>query len=152
MNFENEKYEYMLHTWGGFYNAEHKKVHAKEPGYFFFDTKEELNAFLVDLREIENDLKAYHLATTIEEGKHVRYRTIAKMKLVYEGTAYDYEEDFGCAYPPESAHYMFEDGNYACDCNRSLFLKRKYGELIEELDCGRTIEMKDFEVLQVREW
>lgn len=33
--------------------------------------------------------------------------------------------------------------NYSCDCNRSEFL-RNLGVPIDELDCGDTIEMKNF--------
>ena len=36
--------------------------------------------------------------------------------------------------------YMWEDGNYGCDCNRSLFAQR-YGWDIPELPCGDTIEL-----------
>ena len=36
--------------------------------------------------------------------------------------------DFGYEYEEESAIFMFEDGNYSCDCNRSLFIQREYGD------------------------
>ena len=26
-------YEYLLHTWGGFYNEEHKNIHDENGGY-----------------------------------------------------------------------------------------------------------------------
>jgi hypothetical protein len=40
---------------------------------------------------------------------------------------------------------MFEEGNYSCDCNKSLFLSEKYAE-IEEWDCGDKIELKNLTV------
>ena len=95
-------------------------------------------------------MNAFYLATTIEEGKHVRYKTIAKMKLKYNGKEYDYQEDFGYAYPIESAEYMFKDGNYSCDCNKSLSLNRKYGDEVPVKGCGDEIELIEFEVLQVK--
>ena len=85
------------------------------------------------------------LAISTEEGEHVRYRTIAKMVFSYQGKEYPYEYDFGFAYPAEIAEYMFTEGNYACDCNRSNFLSSRY-EGFQEMECGDEIEMKYFEV------
>ncbi len=87
---------------------------------------------------------------TIEEGYKTRYRTVAKMKMLYNGKTYDYEEDFGYAYGAESAKFMFEDGNYGCDCNRSLFLNRKYGKECPTKECGYEIEITEFSVEYVK--
>jgi len=40
----------------------------------------------------------------------------------------------------ESAHFLWTDGNYACDCNRELFFARAGGEdpTLEEVQCGDT--------------
>lgn len=47
-------------------------------------------------------------------------------------------------YPAESAVWMFTEGNYACDCNRSLFIREQFGKnAIPELSCGNTIELID---------
>lgn len=150
MDFSKEKYEYMLHTWGGFYNVEHVKIHGKKPGYFFFYSMKELKDYEFDLKQIEKELGAHVLMTHIEEGQHVRYKTIAKMKFLFNGKTYDYQEDFGYAYPLESAKFMFEDGNYACDCNRSLMLSRKYRDVTPVEVCGYEIDMIDLEILQVK--
>jgi len=72
--------------------------------------------------------------------------TTVTMVFVYNGNEYPYEYDFDVEYPEEAAHYMFEDGNYSCDCNRSTFLHSKYGDVIPCMDCGNTIGMKDFKV------
>jgi hypothetical protein len=77
------KYEYMLHTWGGFYNKEHQEKHGYREGYFWFDTKEAREAYISELKEVEQRLKAFCLAMSTEEGEHVRYRTIAKMVFTY---------------------------------------------------------------------
>lgn len=72
------------------------------------------------------------------------YRTVAFMSLVTpDGSEYAYCDDFGYGYSAGSARYMYEEGNYSCDCNRSEFL-RNLGVPIDELDCGDTIEMKKF--------
>ena len=150
MDFKNEKYEYMLHTWGGFYNEEYAKKHGKRGGYFFFDTMEQLQEYLNELKAIKKEMNASHLLAEISEGQNVRYKTIARMKMKYNGKEYNYEYDFGYAYPVDSAHYMFEDGNFACDCNRSAFLQAEYGDEIQEKDCGDEIEITEFQVLQVK--
>lgn len=145
-----DQYKYMLHTWGGFFNEEFKNIHGQEPGYEFFDSMEELNKRLDYLKSIELSLSANYLAHDIKEGFDVLYRTIAKMNLIYKGKKYPYEYDFGFAYPIEAAEYIFEDGNYACDCNRSNFLHKRYPEVPEDLECGEEIEMEDFEVTLVK--
>jgi hypothetical protein len=75
-----------------------------------------------------------------------QYRTVATMVFVLpDGKRQDYVYDFGYGYPKDSAMYMFEDGNYSCDCNRSLFLSR-IGVDIEELNCGDTIQMENLQI------
>jgi hypothetical protein len=42
---------------------------------------------------------------------------------------------------------MFVDGNYSCDCNRSLLLQKEYGdEAIPELACGDEIVLKEYHI------
>lgn len=149
MDFTNEKHEYMVRLWGGFFNEEHKVKHGREPGYYFFDTAKDRESFLATLRTEEEALGAMSLAQSRYDGRHVRYKTVAKMGFVYQGKEYELEYDFGYAYPVDAAHYMFKDGNYACDCNRSLFLAEKHGGF-PELDCGHEIELTAFQVVQVR--
>lgn len=149
MDFANEKHEYMVHLWGGFFNEEHKARHGRESGYYFFDTAEERDRFVSTLHAEEEAFDAKYLAQDNADGRHVRYKTVAKMRLVYQGKEYALEHDFGYAYPVDAAHYMFEDGNYSCDCNRSLFLAEKY-EGFPELDCGHEVELAAFQVVRVR--
>lgn len=50
-------------------------------------------------------------------------------------------------YPADSAIWMFTEGNYACDCNRSLFIRRQFGDnSIPELPCGNQIELIDYHI------
>ena len=50
-------------------------------------------------------------------------------------------------YPQDSAIWMFTEGNYACDCNRSLFIQQQFGEdAIPELPCGDTIELLEYHI------
>ena len=65
----------------------------------------------------------------------------------YKDKTFVLTEDFGKDYLAESAEYMFTEGNYACDCNRSLFIRRQYGEgSLPELKCGYEIELVDYHI------
>ena len=48
--------------------------------------------------------------------------TIVRVADNYFSTYY-YSEDYGC-----KSSYIWEEGNYACDCNRELFFARGRGE------------------------
>lgn len=79
------------------------------------------------------------------EGEFAMQRTVAYMTLTLpDGRSFRISYEFGFGYPEHAAHYMFHVGNYACDCNLSLFL----GDVMDiaEFDCGDTIKMTDFEV------
>lgn len=139
------KYEYMLQTWGGFYNDEYREKHGYTGGYFWFDTAEERQRYISELREAEDKFGARILVIDIKEGSDLRQRTVAKMTFSYMGREYQHEEDFGFAFPEENARYMFNEGNYSCDCNRSLRIQERYADF-PELGCGNGIVMSDFRI------
>lgn len=66
------KYEYLVYTWGGFYNEEHAIKHGLKSGNHFFDTAEERLKYINQLKEIEIDLNARHLVYTTTEGYNCR--------------------------------------------------------------------------------
>lgn len=149
---EAGKYEYMLHTWGGFYNDEHKEKHGFKEGYFWFNSNEARQKYIDILKVVESEHNARFLITDLKDGFNLHSRTIAKMILVYNGKEYPFEYDFGYAYEAKNARFMFHDGNYSCDCNRKLFLHREYEAELGKCDfdedaCGNEIEMKNFEVI-----
>ena len=146
MDVVAEKYEYYLGSWGGIYNDD---LIAKNLGIterdFWFDNDEERANFKTKLQTFA---KAHGqcICFKASEGFDVRKRTIAKMVMVFpNGKKYPFEYDFGYGYEPESAEYMFFDGNYSCDCNKSSFLSEKYPE-ITEMGCGDEIFLEDFKV------
>jgi hypothetical protein len=135
-------YEYYLKIWGGAMETIQKELGVKEKDHWFH-TKEERDAFI-------NKLKPYNhlgLAYSKEEGEDVRKRTIVKLHVKYKGEEYTFEYDFGYAYSIDNAKFMFEDGNYSCDCNLSIFIKEKYPDF-PELDCGNEVEYISIEVVQ----
>lgn len=138
------KYEYAFKTWGGFYNEEFKKLHGREQGTFYFDTRDERDAEVFVLESLKTLYcpNAMNLVIQKFEGDFARYSTVAKLKFGYNNAVYYLDFDFGPAYPFSGAIFMFTEGNYSCDCNRSLFLKKKYPEAFpNELPCGNKIEL-----------
>lgn len=151
MNEITEKYEYLLKTWGGFYNKEHQDIHGFEEGYFWFDTQEERKEYIDKLKKTEEELKALYVMTVLSEGYFTRYKTIAKVILIYKDKKYPVDYNFGFNYPERSAEFMWLDGNYSCDCNRSRFIRENYGkDSIPELNCGNEILLESIVIVKER--
>lgn len=142
----SKEYEFYLGFWGEITND---KLVERELGIekrdFWFNTEEERIRFKAKLAAVAKKYKVI-IAFKEKEGRQVRFRTVAKMVMVLpDRREFPYEYDFGYAYGPESARFMFEDGNYACDCNRSLFISKEHPE-IKEWPCGDEIRLKNFMV------
>ena len=139
--------EYMAHIWGGAWNENanpsiEKDLEIKE-GYHYFKTEEERDRFLKLIKQYKYLNQG--LVWDLKEGEMTHKRTIFVADLKYKDMVYTIHCDFGYEYPEEEAIFMFEDGNYSCDCNRSLFIQDEYGEnAIQELDCGEEIEMLNY--------
>ncbi len=54
------------------------------------------------------------------------------LKDIITGKSAIYEDEFANDYPLDAIEFMYSEGNYCCDCNRSLFLAKALGE--EDLD------------------
>jgi len=72
--------------------------------------------------------------------------TVAYVTLEYNHKEYKITENFGENYSSESARFMFEDGNYGCDCNLSQFIKSQCDDNFPLLECGHTINIKNIRV------
>jgi len=146
MSTDHQTPPFHLSFWGSFNNdGLATKLLETEARDFWFETSDERQRF----RERVESLAARHGHLVVfaeSNGPLCRKRTVVVMVLRYEGKDYDLEYDFGFGYSAESAHYMFHEGNYACDCNRSLFLHQRYPEVPELEQCGDTILMVSFEV------
>ena len=137
--------EYMAHIWGGAWNKDANPSIEKDLGikesYHYFKTKEERDRFLKLIKQYSSQ----GLVWDLREGEMTHKRTIFVADLKYKDMVYTIHCDFGYEYPEEEAIFMFEAGNYSCDCNRSLFIQDEYGEnAIDELDCGEEIEMLNY--------
>ena len=101
------------------------------------------------------DLGTYFVRATLYDGKGWIQRINTAYRFCY-GTEEDSPLDASVIKPPWSSEdelistmeSMYSEGNYSCDCNRSLFLARAYQqpEPIETL-CRETIRIKKFEIL-----
>ena len=68
-------------------------------------------------------------------------KTIAKVTFKYREIVYEVKvplNGFDCE---ESVTFAFDEGNYSCDCNRSLFIQQQCDPDFEEMDCGGEIEL-----------
>lgn len=89
-----------------------------------------------------------------DDGERIepRSRTVARIVLRWpDGRAVTIEQSFGYGYSAHGAEFMYRDGNYACDCNRRLFMWRQEGlseDAIDALDnpCGDTIELVSLDI------
>ena len=63
------------------------------------------------------------------------------LKLEYKNKTYpiryEYEDIFN-----DSIKFLWEEGNYSCDCNRSIFIRRNCDSKFKKLKCGETIHLK----------
>jgi len=50
-------------------------------------------------------------------------------RVTYEDELYDTDD-------PDADLYIWDEGNYACDCNRALFVARAKGRKDPNLQCG----------------
>lgn len=102
------KYQYHVKVWGGFFNEEYKEIHKQEPGDYVFDTIEERNLFIQNLKVIETNLDAKHLAISITEGFDCVTRTVLHRVCEMNGKFYKTEYDMGINYPYSSAQYHLD--------------------------------------------
>ena len=137
--------EYFLHFWGGASPYIEKELGIKDH-YFWFDSEEKRETFIAKLMSFDK----YGLALERKESKNFTHKhTIAKLILIYKGKEYFLEYDFGYEYSAESAIFMFKEGNYSCDCNKSDFIRQQCDKNFPELDCGDEIEIKNIEIIYI---
>jgi len=103
------KYEYLLHTWGGFYNKQFKHIHKQESGYHYFDTKEAREEYLNQLKIFEKDLDARVLMSVLTEGYNTRVMTTLHRVIKVEGKEYYSKCEISPNFPFEVAKYHLEN-------------------------------------------
>lgn len=142
--------EYMVHIWGGAWNEDAnpsiKKDLGIEEGYYYFTTLEERDAFIKKLKKPM--YQSQGLMIDCVEGELTHKRTVFVGVFEYDGTRYVCHDDFGYEYPSESVVYMYEHGNFSCDCNRSLHIRRQHGDdTMPFLPCGSDVKLIDYQIV-----
>lgn len=162
-------YPYLLRLWGGGAEAAFAAlgIQPNEPtdvpgdgphvAAVWFPTAEARERFIAQLSPWPNLMRDRVDAT---EEAHPEVLTRARVTLRYLGQPYTFVVTYGYGYPWETVSFMWDGGNYGCDCNRSLFLRRQCGVVLppealcedddDALPCGHTIELVGIEDVSVR--
>lgn len=140
--------EYFVKCWGGAWNTDanpsiESDLKIKE-GSYYFTSKNERDKFIsyLELPQYNSQGIVY---ITKESDKLTHKRTILIATFRYNGKNYTVSDDFGYEYDEDAAMFMYTDGNFSCDCNRSLIIESNHPGTFEEvpISCGYTIEMID---------
>jgi len=114
----------------------------KETGWYLWTKDIPLSAQAIGpLKTLKDAKKAAEEDTKLK-------KTIVKAIFKIHDKQYAIEEDFGYGYPVNSAEFMFTEGNYACDCNRSIMIRQQQDPDFPEYECGEEIKMIKFEVIE----
>nr|DAG13341.1 MAG TPA: hypothetical protein [Caudoviricetes sp.] len=137
--------EYMVHIWGGAWNDDaHPSIKQDlgiDEGYYYFSTEKEKDLFLEKVRQ-----KKYQDLGIVFDIKHkemTHKRTIFVGDFMFQNKIYKLRYDFGYEYEKQNAEFMFLEGNYSCDCNRSILLLEKYNDF-PLLGCGDNIKLVNY--------
>lgn len=138
--------EYYVKYWGQAEEILKDKLGVSELDFWFGTEKERL-AHVRSIQKLCDGVGRIVFDT--REGEDLEYKTVVEMNLVYKDKSYPYVCDFGYGYPCSAAEYMFMEGNYACDCNLSIFISQSV-EDFPELHCGDEIVIKNFKITKVK--
>lgn len=128
------KYEYLLSTWGGFYNDKNFKIHGESEGNYYFDSNESRQIYLDKLQQIEKDLNIYKLCFNKSEGYNCREFPTLHRVFKYQDKIYHQELKY--------------DFNYSFDhCDYYLQNKWILGDFL-----GEGVDYNYDEVVIIQEW
>ena len=141
--------EWMIHIWGGAWNSDAnpsiEKDYGIQEGYHYFKTEEEKDRFLEIINKPE--YRNQGLMRDIKYGFMTHKRTIFVGTFKYKDKEFVLHYDLGYEYEEDAAIFYFTKGNFSCDCNRSLAIRREYGDdAIPELECGEDIKLVDYHI------
>ncbi len=69
-----------------------------------------------------------------------------RITLRYNGETYTFDEGHWTPDDLDLANYLWTEGNFACDCNRSQMIRQHVDGDFPDLSCGETIELVDLTV------
>ena len=65
---------------------------------------------------------------------------VVLVELEFKGKTYSFDYDFG-EYSIQGAEFMFTEGNYSCDCNKSQFIREHCDPKFPEFPCSDEIKL-----------
>ena len=133
--------EYMLHWWGG--SEKYIKDKYGYEKYLYFNNPKDRDEVKKQLMEFSD----YGLVIDYKEGNLTHKDTIAIVTLKYNDKEYTYEHNFGKEFPEDVVRFQYEENNYSCDCNKSLFIQRNCDENFPEFNCGDLIELVNLDIV-----
>lgn len=80
------------------------------------------------------------LKEKIENAFKIVLRHSGKEYIVWDDL-YVFEDQESYGEPLDGARFMWEEGNYSCDCNKSLFIQRQCDPSFPDMHCGESIEL-----------
>lgn len=110
------KYQYYLETWGGFYNLCYSKIHGLKPVKMYFDSSEEREEYLNNLKVIEQELDAKHLAYVEAEGYHINEPVVLHRITRYNNKDYYSSNELSPGFELDVALYIM-DWKWYPGCN-----------------------------------
>lgn len=124
INNKDLHYLYYLYTWGGFYNDQYKNIHKQNEGLRIFDSLEDRETYLDQLKQIEKDLNTRHLAYSVSEGysagepiilhrvveyKKKRYYSKYQVDVIWDGEYSTADYHMECKWYPGFNDYTVEE-------------------------------------------
>jgi hypothetical protein len=71
-----------------------------------------------------------------------------KVTLEHEDNRYSFIPD-KCEYDDlQGAEFMWTEGNFGCDCNKSLFIQDQCDESFPDMECGDEIKLIGIEIVE----
>ena len=132
-------YEYLIHTWGGFYNSHNKQKHGFEEGTRYFTSKEGRQTYLDRLEEEKDKLKTPDacLVYQLAEGFHVRNLPCCHRIVEWEGKQY----------------YSYRQWNYPTSTSSlKYYMENKWYVGFNDYPLGDDFDYENNEVKVVQEW
>lgn len=148
--------KYVLNFWGSIRNSDAKMPLGTKGSHYWCDTPEEIESIKSEISEIAKKTPSYHGISSCvlfsvypspdeDWSEFTDKSTVAVVSLDHLGIRYVIEYDFGYGYPESSARFMFEEGNYSCDCNLSSFIQGVCNDF-PSMDCGDEIKIASIEI------
>jgi hypothetical protein len=71
---------------------------------------------------------------------------IVTAELSIAGKDYLICQEYEDSYPDHTIEHMWTEGNYGCDCNKSLFIQQQIDSSFPQLPCGETVVLRNLAI------